>query len=176
MVGAFEKKKYGAVPQGGNRRLSAFFGRIRALMRLKSPNAALVHTPYTGAPLRLLSGGLAPIIRHSVGRDGGCVVGEAIMSNVVLRRIAPPVSGSESEQFHPTIVEACLTAINGERTSETAWEAPTRDEWRRAALIIAKQVALHIAGYRDHEEFARDGCRFAWDVYEILQVTGRRGH
>jgi hypothetical protein len=28
-------------------------------------------------------------------------------------------------------------------------------------LVIAKQVALQIAGYRDHDEFASDGCRFA---------------
>jgi hypothetical protein len=50
-------------------------------------------------------------------------------------------------------------------------EPPTSDEWRRAALAIAKQIALHIAGYRDREEFARDGCRLAWDVFEMIHFS-----
>jgi hypothetical protein len=53
-------------------------------------------------------------------------------------------------------------------------EPPTSDEWWRAALAIAKQVALHIAGYRDHEEFARDGCRFAWDAFEMIHFSSAR--
>jgi hypothetical protein len=112
-----------------------------------------------------------------IGDDGRELARHAQSTlGLVLRRIAPPVSGRESEQFHPTIVEACLTAINDERTSEIAWEAPTRDEWRRAALIVAKQVALHIAGYRDHEEFERDGGEFVWDVFEMFPVTAHGGH
>jgi hypothetical protein len=53
-------------------------------------------------------------------------------------------------------------------------EPPTSDESRRAALAIAKQVALHIAGYRDHEEFAHDGCRFAWDAFEMIYFSSAR--
>ena len=49
---------------------------------------------------------------------------------------------------------------------------PTKDEWRRATLVIAKQIALHIAGYRDHEEFARDGGTFAWDIRIPSSTTG----
>ena len=35
---------------------------------------------------------------------------------------------------------------------------------------------MHIAGYRDDDEFARDGCRFAWDVFETLHLPMRRDH
>jgi len=44
-------------------------------------------------------------------------------------------------------------------------------------LVITKQVALQIAGYRDHDEFASDGCRFAWDVFgKIYASDARRDH
>ena len=60
---------------------------------------------------------------------------------------------------------------------KSPWEPPTDDEWRRAALAIAKQVSLHIAGYRDHKEFAGDGCRFAWDVFDTIHLSStRRDH
>ena len=99
------------------------------------------------------------------------------MSNVVLRRIAPPAMSTASGQIHPAVIEACLTNFSDERTAETPWEPPTRDEWGRAALAIAKQVALHIAGYRDHDERARDGCRFAWDVFNTIHFSSaRRDH
>ena len=98
------------------------------------------------------------------------------MNNITLRRIAPPTEWSANQQMHPAVVHACLTAIRDERILEIAWEEPTADEWRRAALAIAKQVALHVAGYRDHDEFARDGCQFAWDVFETLHLPTRRVH
>jgi hypothetical protein len=98
------------------------------------------------------------------------------MSNVVLRRIAPPAMSTASGQIHPAVIEACLTNFSDERTAEIPWEPPTADEWRRAALTIAKQVALHIAGYRDHDEFTRDGCLFAWNVFETPHLATRRDH
>jgi hypothetical protein len=78
--------------------------------------------------------------------------------------------------MHPAVVQACLTTFDHERITEIPWEAPTADEWRRATLVIVKQVALHIAGYRDHDEFTRDGCRFAWDVLDMPHLTTRRDH
>jgi hypothetical protein len=98
------------------------------------------------------------------------------MSNMALRRIARPARRSVNGQTHPAVVAGCLTTFSDEQTPEIPWEAPTSEDWRRAALVIAKQVALHIAGYRDHAEFARDRCQFAWDIFETIQVTGRRGH
>jgi hypothetical protein len=107
----------------------------------------------------------------------GAQRGEVTMSNVVLRRIAPPAMSTASGQIHPAVIEACLTNFSDERTAEIPWEPPTVDEWRRAAVAIAKQVALHIAGYRDHDEFARDGSRFAWDVFDTIHFSSaRRDH
>ena len=60
------------------------------------------------------------------------------------------------------------------RIEEIPLEPLNSDKSRRAALAIAKQVALHIAGYRDHEEFARDGCRFAWDAFEMIYFSSAR--
>ncbi len=93
------------------------------------------------------------------------------MSNVILRQIAPPAVWSANGLPHPAVVQACLTTSRDERIPEIPWEEPTSDEWRRAAVAIAKQVALHIAGYRDGEELARDGCRFAWDVFEMIHFS-----
>ena len=101
--------------------------------------------------------------------------GEATMSDAIHLRIAPPAKWSVKEQTHPAVVQACLVTSNGERT-EIIWEAPTDCEWRRAVWVIAKQVTMHIAGYRDDDEFARDGCRFAWDVFETLHLPTRRDH
>ncbi len=89
------------------------------------------------------------------------------MSHLVLHRIAAT---------HPAIVQACLTSCTDNETADVLWEAPTENEWRRAALAIAKQVAFRVAGYRDEDEFARDGCQFAWDVFEAFQRTSCRGH
>jgi hypothetical protein len=98
------------------------------------------------------------------------------MSNTALRRIARPTKWSANGQIHPAIIEGCLTTFSDQQTAKTPWEAPTNDEWRRAALVIAKQVALHIAGYRDHDEFERDGGQFVWDVFEMFPVTTHGGH
>ena len=106
----------------------------------------------------------------------GCNEGEAIMNNVTLRRIAPPIEWSANQQMHPAVVQACLTTFRDERIPEIPWEEPTAGEWRRAALAIAKQVAIHVAGYHDSDEFTRDGCRFAWDVFDTLHLTTRRDH
>lgn len=89
------------------------------------------------------------------------------MSNVVLHQIAAT---------HPAIVQARLTSCTDNETPEIIWEAPTEKEWRRAALAIAKRVALHVAGYRDNDEFARDGCQFAWNVFEAFHRKNGRGH
>ena len=98
------------------------------------------------------------------------------MNNVTLRRIAPPTEWSANQQMHPAVVQACLTTFRDEQIPEIRWEEPTADEWRRAALAIAKQVALHIAGYRDHDEFTREGCLFAWNVFETPHLGTRRNH
>jgi hypothetical protein len=81
---------------------------------------------------------------------------------------------SVNRQPHPTVVQACIEASGDEPTREIPWEPPTSDEWRRAALAIAKQVVVHIAGYRDHDEFMRDRCRFAWDVFETIHLSSAR--
>jgi hypothetical protein len=98
------------------------------------------------------------------------------MNNVTLHRIAPPIEWSANQQMHPTVVQACLTTFRDERIPEIPWEEPTADEWRRAAVAIAKQVALHIAGYRDYDEFTREGCQFAWNVFETSHLATRRDH
>jgi hypothetical protein len=101
----------------------------------------------------------------------------ATMSNVIVHGVAPPFTWSANAQIHPAVVQACLEASGDEPTREIPWEPPTDDEWRRAALAIAKQVSLHIAGYRDHKEFAGDGCRFAWDVFDTIHLSStRRDH
>jgi hypothetical protein len=97
-----------------------------------------------------------------------------MMSNVILRQIAPPAVWNANGQPHPAVVRACLEASGDEPNREIPLEPPSSDEWRRAALAIAKQVALHIAGYRDHEEFARDGRRFAWDAFEMIYFSSAR--
>ena len=71
---------------------------------------------------------------------------------------------------HPCRLGACAPCCR------YGGEAPTDCEWRRAVWVIAKQVTMHIAGYRDDDEFARDGCRFAWDVFETLHLPMRRDH
>ena len=98
------------------------------------------------------------------------------MNSGTLRRIAPPAKWSANQQLHPAIVRGCLTALSDERIPEIPWEAPTAGEWRRAALAIAKQVAIHVAGYHDSDEFTRDGCQFAWDVFDTLHLKTRRDH
>ena len=98
------------------------------------------------------------------------------MNNAVLRRIAPPAMSSANREPHPAVVEACLTTFSDGQIPEIPWEGPTADEWRRAGLAIAKQVALHIAGYRDRDEFTRDGGLFAWNVFETPHLATRRDH
>jgi hypothetical protein len=98
------------------------------------------------------------------------------MNNVAPRRIAPPTEWSANQQMHPAVVQACLTTFRDGQIPEIPWEEPTADEWRRAALAIAKQVALHIAGYRDDDEFTREGCLFAWNVFETPHLATRRDH
>jgi hypothetical protein len=98
------------------------------------------------------------------------------MNNVTLRRIAPPIEWSANQQMHPAVVQACLTTFRDERIPEIPWEEPTADEWRRPAVAIAKQVAPHIAGYRDQDEFTREGCQFAWNVFETSHLATRRDH
>jgi hypothetical protein len=122
---------------------------------------------------RLLFRYLAPCPLYTMG---AAVRGETIMNNVTLRRIAPPTEWSANQQMPPAVVQACLTIFRDERIPEIPWEEPTVDEWRRAAIAIAKQVALHIAGYRDHDEFTRDGCLFAWNVFETPHLATRRDH
>ena len=97
------------------------------------------------------------------------------MNNMTLRRTAPRSERSANQQMHPSVVEACLTTFGNEQT-ETQWEEPTADEWRRAVMVIAKQVALRFAGYRDHDEFARDGWLVALDVFETRDLSTRRDH
>jgi hypothetical protein len=122
---------------------------------------------------RLLFRYLAPCSLYTMG---AAVRGEAIMNNVTLRRIARPTEWSANQPMHPAVVQACLTTSRDERIPEIAWEEPTADEWRRGALAIAKQVALHIAGYRDHDEFTREGCLFAWNVFETPRPATRCDH
>ena len=98
------------------------------------------------------------------------------MTNAVLRRITPPAMSSADREPHPAVVEACLTTFSDGQIPEIPWEEPTADEWRRAALAIAKQVALHIAGYREYDEFTREGCQFAWNVFETSHLATRRDH
>jgi len=97
------------------------------------------------------------------------------MNNVTLRRIAPPIEWGANQEIHPAVVQACVTTFRDEQIPEIPWEEPTADEWRRATFAIAKQFALHIAGYRDHDEFTREGCLFAWSVFETHLAT-RRDH
>ena len=104
------------------------------------------------------------------------VRGEIIMNNVTLRRIAPPTEWTANQQMHPAVVQACLTTFRDEQIPEIPWEEPTVDEWRRAAIAIAKQVALHIAGYHDQDEFTREGCLFAWNVFDTPHLATRRDH
>jgi hypothetical protein len=98
------------------------------------------------------------------------------MNSGTLRRIAPLAKSSANQQIHPAIVRGCLATSSDERTPEIPWEAPTAGEWRRAALVIAKQVAIHVAGYHHSDEFTRDGCQFAWDVFDMHHLTTRRDH
>ena len=42
--------------------------------------------------------------------------------------------------------------------------------------VIAKQVVVHIAGYRNHEDFTRDGCKFAWDLMKTSLLGVYRDH
>jgi hypothetical protein len=95
------------------------------------------------------------------------------LTTVILHRIAPLVCGASGET-HPLVVEACLTTLSDERTSEFRWETLTEAEWRGAVLVIAKQFTLQVAGYGDHDEFVRDDCHSAWDIFETLHLTVRR--
>jgi len=104
------------------------------------------------------------------------VKGEAIMNNVTLHRISSPIEWGANQQMHPSVVQACLTTFRDEPIPEIPWEEPTADEWRRSAVAIAKQVAIHIAGYRDQDEFTREGCLFAWNVFETPHLGTRRNH
>ena len=96
------------------------------------------------------------------------------MGNVIVRQIAPAATWSHRGQAHPALVEACIATFNDEPAREIPWAPPTKEEWRRATLVIAKQIAVHIAGYRDHEEFARDGGMFAWDILDTVQHYRQR--
>jgi len=96
------------------------------------------------------------------------------MNSGTLRRIAPPAKWGANQQIHPAVVRGCLTTLSGERITEIPWEAPTAGEWRQAALAIAKQVAIRVAGYHDADEFTRDGCQFAWDAFEMIHFSWAR--
>jgi hypothetical protein len=98
------------------------------------------------------------------------------MNNVTLHRISRPIEWSANQRMHPAVVRACLTTFRDEPIPEIPWEEPTADEWRRSAVAIAKQVAIHIAGYRDQDEFRREGCLFAWNVFETPHLGTRRNH
>ncbi len=65
-----------------------------------------------------------------------------------------------------TVVQSIIALPDDERTLEKIWEEPTPDEWRSALRIIAKKTLMHIAGYVDDDEFAREGCQFALDSFE----------
>lgn len=98
------------------------------------------------------------------------------MSASIYFRTAPPIR--RSGKWHPHVrgVETCLMISGGERKPEIIWEAPTDDEWRRAVRVIAEHVAVRLAGYRDHDEFARDGCRFVKHVFETDCLRRHRPH
>jgi hypothetical protein len=98
------------------------------------------------------------------------------MRDAIQFRIAPPAWLSGKWPSHPRIVRACLMTSSDRRTPAVIWSPPTENEWRQAVLVIAKQVTMRIAGYLDEDEFARDGCRFAWDVFETLPLPTRRDY
>ena len=85
------------------------------------------------------------------------------MSDLLLRQIARPARWSQARQTHPAVVQACVATFSDELSQETLWKPASHEEWRRAMLVIAKQFALQLAGFRDHDEFASDGSRFVWD-------------
>jgi hypothetical protein len=69
------------------------------------------------------------------------------------------------------VVQSIIALPDDERTPEKIWEEPTPDEWRSALRIIAKQALMHIAGYVDDDEFAREGCQFALDSFEKRRLA-----
>jgi hypothetical protein len=70
-----------------------------------------------------------------------------------------------------TVVQTIVALPGDERTLKKNWEEPTPEEWRSALRIIAKQVLMHIAGYVDDDEFAREGCQFALDCFEKRRLA-----
>jgi hypothetical protein len=98
------------------------------------------------------------------------------MSDLFLHQIAPRARWSQARQLHPAVVKGCVGSFSDESIRETLWEPPSYDEWRMAMLVIAKQAVVHIAGYRNHEDFTRDGCRFAWDVINTSPLGVYRDH
>ena len=78
--------------------------------------------------------------------------------------------------MHPAVVQACFTILgmSGYQKSHGRSRPSTSGGGRQSPLL--EQVALHIAGYRDHDEFTRDGCLFAWNVFETPHLATHRDH
>ena len=96
------------------------------------------------------------------------------MSDLFLHQIASPARLSQARQTHSAVVQGCVATFSDESSRGTLWQLPSHDEWRRAMLVIGKQFALQLAGYRDQDEFASDGCRFAWDVLGKIHASDAR--
>lgn len=109
-------------------------------------------------------------------RGGAQEQREGTMSDLFLHQIAPRARWSQARQTHAAVVQASIGILSDELNQESIWAPPSHDEWRRAMLVIAKQVVVHIAGYRNHEDFSRDGCKFAWDVFNASPLGTYRHH
>lgn len=98
------------------------------------------------------------------------------MSNMVQPRIAPIVRWSKGQDTHRSLTLPYFMAPDGKRAPNVIWTPPTEDEWRLAIRILAKQMVMHVSGYLDEDEFARDGCRFAWDAVETFPSQSHYHH
>jgi hypothetical protein len=84
------------------------------------------------------------------------------MSNSICSTVAAPASWGLIRKTHPAVVQAIFALSSDERAPEAIWEAPTADEWRKAAQLVAE--------YLDDGDFAGDGDRYAWDSFMSLRL------
>jgi hypothetical protein len=114
------------------------------------------------------------VIGKAVKMEGGMTTLIALtrMMESYSHAVAPESKCRGLSRFtHPAVVQTIIALPSDERTLEKIWEEPSPDEWRLALSIIAEQVLMHIAGYVDDDEFARDGCQFALDRFEKRRLA-----
>jgi hypothetical protein len=89
-------------------------------------------------------------------------------------QFASSIWWSQNTQTNPAIVQAIFSICSDERPAETIWLAPTADEWRQVARLVAE--------YSDDDECETVGDRFAWGILwglmrgGIPPPIGGRGH